>query len=71
MQEHTESCSVCESPMNVTQRYDAIPNILTFMPSGHKVVMSKSIRILSANGPSTIVPVCEIIFLEDFISLQG
>ena len=43
MQEHTELCSVCQSPLNITQRYDAIPNILTFMPSGHKVAISKSV----------------------------
>jgi hypothetical protein len=66
MQEHTESCSICQSPTNVTQRYDVIPNILTFMPSGHKVTISKSIRILSVNGPSTIVPVRGIIYLGAF-----
>jgi hypothetical protein len=34
MQQHTEPCSICESPMNITQRYNRIPNMLTFMPSG-------------------------------------
>ena len=66
MQQHTESCSICQSPTNVTQRYDSIPNLLTFMPSGHKVAISKSIQILSMNGPSTIVPIRGIIYLGGF-----
>ena len=43
-----------------------IPNILTFMPSGHKVAISKSVWILSINGPSTIVPIRGIIYLGGF-----
>ena len=66
MQEHTKLCSVCQSPLRVTQRYDSIPNLLTFMPSGHKVAISKSVRILSSNGPSTMVPVRGIIYLGEF-----
>ena len=66
MQKKSETCAVCQSPTVITQRYDVIPNILRFMPSGHKVAVSKSVKILSISGPSTTLPVHGRIYLEGF-----
>ena len=66
MQQHIKPCSTCDSPMNITQKYNGTPNILIFMPSGHKVSISKNIRVLAMNGLNTFLPVRGIIYLKDF-----
>ena len=66
MQQHTKPCPTCESPMHVTQRYNGTLNMLTFMPSGHKVSISKNVCVLARHGPATLLPIRGIIYLGRF-----
>jgi hypothetical protein len=66
MQKHTEPCSICGSLMNITQKYNRTPNMVTFMPSGHKVSITKNVCVLAINGLSIFLSICGIIYLGEF-----